>query len=141
MNTYIDYLESNLNLLEVRNIVDSRGKLTILEGGIDVPFDFKRVYFISNVGPLERRGFHAHVNLKQLAVCISGSCDFLLDDGNIKKNISLSSSSEGLLIESMIWREIFNFSTDCVLAVFADNYYDETDYIREYDNFLKMVSK
>lgn len=128
-----------MQLINVKNIIDSRGKLTIVEGSKDISFEIKRVYFISGVPFNERRGFHAHKNLRQLAVCITGSCSFLLDDGKVEKTIILENSSEGLLINSMIWREMFNFSSDCVLAVFADNYYEEADYIRDYDIFLGEV--
>lgn len=116
---------------------DNRGSLIALEENHNVPFDVKRVYYIFGTKENVRRGFHAHKNLKQLAICVSGSCTFLLDDGKVKEHIALTSPTQGLLIEGLIWREIYDFSADCVLMVLADNYYDESDYIRCYDMFLQ----
>ena len=118
---------------------DNRGSLIALEENHNVPFDVKRVYYIFSTKENIRRGFHAHKNLKQLAICVSGSCTFLLDDGMTKQHIELNTPMQGLLIEGLVWREMYNFSSDCVLMVLADAYYDENDYIREYDDFLKAV--
>jgi dTDP-4-dehydrorhamnose 3,5-epimerase-like enzyme len=120
---------------------DNRGSLIALEENHNVPFDVKRVYYIFSTKENIRRGFHAHKNLKQLAICVSGSCTFLLDDGMTKQYIELNAPTQGLLIEGLVWREMYNFSSDCVLMVLADAYYDENDYIREYDDFLKAVSQ
>jgi dTDP-4-dehydrorhamnose 3,5-epimerase-like enzyme len=117
---------------------DERGSLIALEGNKNIPFDIKRVYYIFDTKSNVRRGFHAHKKLKQLLVCVAGSCKILLDDGKSKEEISLDNPSKGLLIESMIWREMFDFSPDCVLMVLADDIYDERDYIRQYDEFLKQ---
>ncbi len=119
---------------------DNRGSLIALEENHNVPFDVKRVYYIFGTKENIRRGFHAHKNLKQLAICVSGSCTFLLDDGTTKQYIELNTPMQGLLIEGLVWREMYNFSSDCVLMVLADAYYDENDYIREYDDFLKAVA-
>jgi dTDP-4-dehydrorhamnose 3,5-epimerase-like enzyme len=120
---------------------DNRGSLIALEENHNVPFDVKRVYYIFSTKENIRRGFHAHKNLKQLAICVSGSCTFLLDDGMTKQYIELNAPTQGLLIEGLVWREMYNFSSDCVLMVLADAYYDENDYILEYDDFLKAVSQ
>jgi dTDP-4-dehydrorhamnose 3,5-epimerase-like enzyme len=114
--------------------------LIALEENYNVPFDVKRVYYIFGTEQGVRRGYHAHKNLKQLAICVSGSCTFLLEDGMQQKHITLSSPTQGLLIEGLIWREMYDFSPDCVLMVLADAYYDEADYIRDYENFLKAVN-
>jgi dTDP-4-dehydrorhamnose 3,5-epimerase-like enzyme len=119
---------------------DERGNLISLEGNKNVPFEIKRVYYIFETKESVRRGFHAHKNLKQVAICVSGSCKFLLDDGKNKEIILLDSSNKGLLIDKMIWHEMFAFSKDCVLMVLADGYYDESDYIRSYDEFLKVIN-
>lgn len=119
---------------------DDRGSLIALEEHHNVPFDVKRVYYIFGTKENVRRGFHAHKNLKQLAICVSGSCKFLLDDGKSKVEYLLNSPSQGLNMEGLIWREMYDFSSDCVLMVLADAYYDENDYIREYNNFLKEVN-
>ncbi len=120
---------------------DNRGSLIALEENHNVPFDVKRVYYIFGTKENVRRGFHAHKNLKQLAICVSGSCTFLLDDGNQKEHINLTTPTQGLLIEGLIWREMYDFTPDCVLIVLADAYYDESDYIRDYNTFLKEVKQ
>lgn len=130
-----------MELVKVKNIVDSRGKLTIVEGSKDIPFDIKRMYFISGVEAKERRGFHAHKKLKQLLVCITGSCKILLDDGKNKHEVFLNDSNQGVLILNPVWREMYEFSQGCVLAVFADEHYNESDYIRDYDIFKKMIER
>jgi dTDP-4-dehydrorhamnose 3,5-epimerase-like enzyme len=119
---------------------DERGNLIALEGNKNIPFEIKRVYYIYGTEKGVRRGFHAHKNLKQIAVCVSGSCKFLLDDGEKKEVVLLDSPDKGLFINKMIWREMFDFSDDCVLMVLASDYYYESDYIRNYDDFLRLVN-
>lgn len=126
-------------LIDFKIMGDDRGSLIALEENHNVPFDVKRVYYIFGTKENVRRGYHAHRDLKQLAICVSGSCTFLLDNGKEKETIELTSPTQGLLIEGLIWREMFDFSPDCVLMVLADHYYDESDYIRDYDMFLKEV--
>jgi len=106
-----------------------------------VPFEIKRVYYIYDTQAGVARGFHAHKALKQVAVCVSGSCRFLLDDGANKEEVVLNSPTQGLLIEHMVWREMYDFSEDCVLMVLASEHYDEADYIRDYDAFSSIVRK
>lgn len=120
---------------------DDRGSLISLESGKNIPFEVKRVYYIFDTQNGVRRGFHAHRKLQQVLVCVSGSCDVLLDDGKEKDIVRLDKNSIGLLIEDMIWHEMFNFSSDCVLMVLADDFYDEADYIRSYDHFMKLAVK
>ncbi len=120
---------------------DARGSLIALEKEHNVPFDIKRVYYIFDTTDGVRRGFHAHKNLKQLAICVKGSCKFLLDDGTYKNIYNLNEPTKGLYIEGFIWREMFDFSPDCVLMVLADAYYDEADYIRDYKDFTAKVNK
>jgi len=129
------------DIIEFSTIGDDRGSLIALEAENNVPFEIKRVYYIFKTQPDVRRGFHAHKKLKQLLVCVKGSCTVLVDDGSKKENIILKAENKGLIIEDLIWHEMFNFSDDCVLMVLADDYYDESDYIRNYDNFLKEVNK
>lgn len=131
---------NHFSIIDLKTIGDDRGSLIALEDNHNVPFDVKRVYYIFGTGEEVRRGYHAHKNLKQLAICVSGSCKFLLDDGESQQHIELNSPAQALLIEGLIWREMYNFSPDCVLIVLADDYYKETDYIRDYDNFLKEVN-
>ena len=129
-----------INILDFKILGDDRGSLISIEQGKNIPFDIKRVYYIFGTKSNIRRGFHAHKKLKQMAICISGSCEFLFDNGKTKKTILLNSLDKGLLINDMIWHEMYNFSSDCVLMVLADNFYDESDYIRDYDEFLKVVN-
>ncbi|MBO2551821.1 sugar 3,4-ketoisomerase [Shewanella algae] len=118
---------------------DDRGSLIALEEGVNIPFSVKRVYYLFNTKDGVRRGYHAHKTLKQVAIAVRGSCRFLLDDGKEKVDVLLDNPAKGLLIESFMWREMYNFSDDCVLMVLADQLYDESDYIRDYQVFLKEI--
>ena len=120
---------------------DSRGTLIALEQMINVPFEIKRVYYMYNAVPGVRRGFHAHKQLKQILVCVKGSCKILLDDGTEKVEVCLDEPNKGLIIESHLWREMFDFSDDAVLMVLASELYDESDYIRNYEEFLEYVKE
>lgn len=119
---------------------DNRGSLISLEQNKNIPFDIKRIYYIFNTKSDVRRGFHAHKNLKQVLICVSGSCKVLVDDGQSKENILLDNPDKGLLISGLVWREMFDFSDDCVLIVLASELYDESDYIRHYSEFMKEVN-
>lgn len=129
-----------IKLIDFTIMGDERGSLIALEENHNVPFDVKRVYYIFGTKKDVRRGYHAHRDLKQLAICTSGSCKFLLDDGQNKQHIELNSPTHGLLIEGLVWREMYDFSEDCVLMVLADNYYTANDYIRDYEQFLQEVA-
>lgn len=120
---------------------DDRGSLISLEARKKIPFDIKRVYYIFGTKCGVARGFHAHKNLRQVAVCVAGSCRFILDDGRERAEVHLDSPDKGLLIEGLIWREMHDFSEDCVLMVLADQHYDESDYIRDYETFLTVAAK
>lgn len=118
---------------------DERGQLVALEELKDIPFEIKRVYYMYDTGEGIHRGFHAHKSLKQILICIHGSCKILLDNGTEKKIVPLEKPYEGLYIANNMWREMYDFSPDAVLMVLASEYYDESDYIRDYDQFLKLV--
>ena len=118
---------------------DQTGSLVALEKGEDFPFDIRRVYYIWGTDKNAVRGKHAHRKLEQVIVCTSGSCDFILDDGHERETIHLDNPTEGLHIKNNIWREFTNFSPDCVVMVLASEHYDESDYIRNYDDFLESV--
>jgi len=126
--------------IKLKMLGDERGSMVVLESNTSVPFEIKRVYYIFDTKNNVSRGFHAHKELRQLAVCVSGSCRLLLDDGKSKKNIILNNPSEGLLIGNLIWREMHDFSSDCVLMVLANEYYDELDYIRDYEKFKEIIN-
>ena len=132
---------TNYELIDFKTLGDQRGSLIAIEEGYNVPFPIKRVYYIFDTKKGVERGFHAHINLKQVAIVVKGSCVFVLDDGYNKKEINLDNPNQGLLIEGLIWREIKSFSNDCVLVVLASEHYNEEDYIRNYDEFTKMVNK
>lgn len=128
---------SSIRLVDFQIHGDHRGKLISLEAEKNVPFPVRRVYYIYATQQQVHRGFHAHRSLKQLAVAVHGSCTFLLDNGSNKQHIKLDNPTQGLLLEGLIWREMYDFSVDCVLMVLANEYYDEADYIRNYEDFLK----
>lgn len=100
------------------------------------PFAVERVYFLTHTKA--DRGRHAHKDLRQLAFCPSGACTFVLDDGRERKEVRLE-GHKGLIIESMVWREMKDFTHDCVLTVMASAIYDESDYIRDYEEFLALT--
>ncbi|MEZ9198501.1 FdtA/QdtA family cupin domain-containing protein [Shewanella sp. 10N.286.54.B9] len=129
----------NIKFIQFQSHGDDRGSLVSLEQNKNIPFDIKRVYYLFSTKEDVRRGFHAHKQLKQLAIVLKGSCRFLLDDGTEKIELLLDNPAQGLYIESFVWREMFDFSKDCVLMVLADSVYDENDYIRNYDEFMGMV--
>lgn len=126
-------------LIELKVIGDERGKLVALEGGKNIPFDIKRVYYLTGTVRGISRGFHAHRQLEQIAICVSGRCRMLMDDGVSREEVWLDAPNKAIRIGRMIWREMHDFSSDCVLLVLASEHYDEADYIRDYDEFLKLV--
>lgn len=128
-------------ILDFRAIGDDRGWLVPLESNRTIPFEFKRVYYIWGTQRDIVRGKHAHRDLEQVIVCIAGSCDFILDDGRERKVIRLDNPAKGLYVEPKIWGEFTNFSADCVVMVLASDYYDEADYIRNYDEFIKICAQ
>src|SRR6266853_1076897 len=127
------------NVLELPRIFDPRGNLTFIEGGHHVPFDIQRVYYLYDVPGGAERGGHAHKGLHQLIIAMSGSFDVILDDGAGKHRFHLNRSYYGLYVCPMMWREIDNFSSGSICMVVASNLYDETDYYREYDEFVKAL--
>lgn len=118
---------------------DERGQLVALEEFKDIPFRIKRVYYMYDTKERVVRGFHAHKSLRQILVCIHGSCKIKLDDGKEKKIIPLEKPYEGLYVSNLMWREMFDFSPDAVLMVLASELYEESDYIRNYEDFLEYV--
>ncbi|PSU26659.1 WxcM-like domain-containing protein [Photobacterium aquimaris] len=132
---------SLINLIEFNRLGDDRGGLISLEKNTNIPFDIKRVYYIFDTKKGVARGFHAHKDLQQIAICVKGSCRFILDNGVQRESILLDQPNKGLLINSIIWREMHDFSEDCVLMVLASHQYDESDYIRNYDDFMTASIK
>lgn len=131
---------SLIKWVDFQSLGDTRGSLVALEIGMEkaVPFDIKRVYYIYQTGEGVSRGFHAHRNLKQVAMCVAGQCRMVLDNGKEREEVWMNSATRGLLIESMVWREMHDFSRNCVLVVLASEHYDESDYIRNYETFVGL---
>lgn len=119
---------------------DDRGQLIALEEFNDIPFQIKRVYYMYDTREGIVRGKHAHKNLEQILVCIHGSCKIRLDNGKERKVVPLEKPYEGLYVGANMWREMYDFSPDAVLMVLASEVYDEADYIRDYDEFLRLNS-
>ena len=127
--------------IEFPSLGDDRGSLVALEGAKTVPFDIKRVYYIFDTKQGVSRGFHAHKNLEQVAICVRGSCRMVLDDGINRADAVLDSPFRGIYIGNLVWREMHEFSEDCVLLVLASEHYDEADYIRDYQDFEQITGK
>ena len=120
---------------------DERGMLVALEGKRDIPFEIKRVYYMYDTADGFVRGKHAHRELEQILIAIHGSCKILLDNGREREVVELNQATEGLFVGHDVWREMYDFSEGAVLMVLASKYYDEDDYIRDYDDFLKSIGK
>ncbi len=120
---------------------DERGSLIALEELKEIPFVIKRIYYIYGTREGVRRGFHAHRKLKQVLVCLNGSCKILLDDGYKKETVFLQENDRGIYIDRPIWREMFDFSPDAVLLCIASDIYNESDYIRNYEEFLEYIGR
>lgn len=123
-------------IIDLRKIHDVRGNLTPIEGGEDVPFDIKRIYYLYDVPSGESRGAHAHKELKQLVIAANGSFSITIDDGHNKRAFTLNRPYQGLLIVPGIWRDLDDFSSGAVLLCLASEHYDAKDYIRDYQVFL-----
>jgi len=124
-------------IIELPKISNPQGNLTFVESDNQIPFDINRVYYVYDVPGGAERGGHAHKELHQLIIAMSGSFDITLDDGKNKKKFHLARSYYGLYVCPMIWREIDNFSSNSVLMVLASNKYYEEDYYRDYDDFMR----
>lgn len=124
----------DIKIIDIPKIEDRRGNLSVIENNV-IPFNIKRVYYLYDVPSDAYRGGHAHKNLQQFLIALSGSFDVHLKDGKTEKTITLNKPNKGLLIVPGIWREIDNFSSGSVCLVLASKEFDETDYIRDYKSF------
>jgi len=132
---------NDIKQIEMPIIHDVRGNLSVIESSRDIPFDIKRIYYLYDVPEGAERGGHAHYNLQQFILPLSGSFDILLDDGLDWKRIRMDSCNKGILLPTMIWRELVNFEKNTVCLVLASEYFTEQDYIRNYNDFLSTVRR
>ena len=140
MENPMSIFSQKVKVVQLQPIGDATGSLIALESSTkNIPFEIKRVYYIFDTTPGTIRGNHAHKELKQILIALSGSCTVVCDDGEKRKEYTLDWPSKGLYIEGMIWREMKNFSKGSVLMVLASEKYDEGDYIRNYDTFLEQL--
>lgn len=128
----------NYKIIQLPRHLDRRGNLSVVESGIHIPFDIKRAFFIYDVPGGESRAGHAHHTLYQFVIAVSGSFTVHLDDGNEKESILLNKPYEGLLVMPGTWSHLVDFSSGAVALVIASDFYDESDYIRDYEEFLKL---
>lgn len=131
----------DIRMIQFQAHGDERGMLIALEENKNIPFEVKRVYFMYDTKEGVHRGFHAHKKLKQILFCVSGACTIMLDSGSEKRRVRLDKPTERLMVEANTWREMYDFTPDAVLMVLASDYYDENDYIRNYDEFLAYIGK
>jgi hypothetical protein len=135
------YFDGAIQLVDLVKITDPRGNLTFVEGKKHVPFDIERVYYLYDVPGGEERAGHAHYNLQQLIIAVSGSFDLIVDDGKERHTITCNRPSQGVLMKSLVWRELNNFSSGAVCLVLASMRYEESDYIRNYQEFLEIAAE
>jgi hypothetical protein len=131
----------NCKLIDLQKINDPRGNLTFIEGNRHIPFEIKRVFYLYDVPSGSNRGAHAHKSLHQFLICLAGSFDVTLDDGVSQDTVHLNRPWKGLHIPPMVWAAEVNFDPGSICLVMASEYFDESDYFRDYDQFLAAVSE
>ena len=127
-------------IIELPRITDPRGNLTVAEANKNIPFDIKRVYWLYDVPGGECRGGHAHKQIKETLIAVSGSLHVTLDNGKEKQTFLLNHPYQGLLIDTKTWRTLDDFSSGAVCVVLASDFYDENDYIYDYNDFLQYIN-
>ncbi|MDH0032431.1 MULTISPECIES: WxcM-like domain-containing protein [unclassified Acinetobacter] len=130
-----------IDWIDLPNLGDERGSLVVAEVSKNIPFKVNRIYYIFDAKPDIPRGFHAHKALHQIAFCIKGKCRMIMENGTEKQEVWINQANKGLIIPPLVWHEMHDFSEDCVLLVLASEHYDESDYIRDYDEFLTVVNR
>lgn len=129
----------NIKKFKFKSFGDESGWLVPIEASKDIPFEIKRIYYIYDTTANAVRGKHAHIDLEQVLVCLNGGCTIVVDDGKECKEVILSQRTDGLYIGNNVWREMKDFSKDCVLLVLASKYFEDSQYIRDYEEFLAVV--
>ena len=132
-------MTEQIKIFDLTQLLDDRGNLTFIESGEHIPFAIKRAHWIYDVPGGEFRGSHAYKKNQEFIIALSGSFDVILHDGKIEKKYSLNRSYYGLYVPHMVWRSMDNFSTNALALVLSSEQYDETDYIRDFDQFLKLA--
>lgn len=131
-------MKSQAELIDIASFQDSRGSLAFFESSVGLPFSIQRIYYIFDVPKNQTRGYHAHLELEQIFIAIKGSFDIVLHDGEQEQVYSLTSPTQGLFVPRMNWRVLKNFSADAVCLVLASDIYRPTDYIDDFEQFLKL---
>lgn len=126
----------NIDIIKIPKIEDPRGNLSVIQENI-LPFSFKRIYYLYDVPSGAERGGHSHKAQKEFLIALSGSFKVILNDGKEIRTVTLNKPNQGLLIHEGIWRELNDFSSGSVCLVVASDVFDEDDYIREFDDFIK----
>jgi len=125
-------------VIDINQLGDERGLLTVIEEKLTIPFEILRVFYIYGTKEGVRRGFHAHYKTRQALICVSGNCKVYLDNTKRKEDILLDTPTKALILEPNDWHEMYDFSPDCVLLVLASHLYDTEDYIRDYNKFIEV---
>ena len=134
-------LEEQIQILDFPDLGDERGNLGVVEGGSAIPFDIKRIFYIYGSDDEVVRGKHANLKSEFVMINVSGTSRVKVDNGHESRVIELNRPRMGLYLKSMVWKEMYDFSPDSVLLVLSNEHYDPREYIRDYDNYLKMVKK
>ncbi len=134
-------LEEQIQILDFPDLGDERGNLVVVEGGSAIPFDIKRIFYIYGSDDEVVRGKHANLKSEFVMINVSGTSRVKVDNGHESRVIELNRPRMGLYLKSMVWKEMYDFSPDSVLLVLSNEHYDPREYIRDYDNYLKMVKK
>jgi len=132
--------KSIVNLIDIPAIGDESGYLSVINSNTNIPFDIRRIFYIYRTQKDIVRGRHAHYKVRMVLITVSGNCRISLDNARTKETVHLGSLNTGLLLEPYIWREMFDFSEDCVLLALASELYDKTDYIYDYNKFLDIYA-
>lgn len=129
---------NDVKTFRFREFNESDGNLVPIEGGFDIPFDIKRIFYVYGVHDQDDRGKHAHYVTKQILICLQGEIEVMVDDGYMRKKIILNKKNQAVLVPEMIWDEQKYMTPDSILLVLCNTHYDESDYINDYDEFKKL---